>query len=198
MATPSDVSVGLAHELTITTTKAGWEPKDFAALAHSEDKAREILAYLRGFSEIKRVTHAIDCDATPFIPDGGRVLSEDQLPGRVTGIVTWDPTKTKLYLSKKQKGDKSLVGHDLSKELASQPVFTANVLDYLLKPENQHLTPEDWKGKAVFFWGTIYRDSCDYLYVRYLAWSGDRWLWNYVYWLDLNFHSSNPAVVRAS
>ncbi len=192
MATPSDVSVGLAHELAITTTKAGWEPKDFAALAHSEDKAREILAYLRGLSEIKQVAHAIDCDADPFLPNGWRVEEH-----RKDGVVIWDPTKASLYLSKGQMGDKRIVGNDLRRELKSKPVFTANVLDYLLKPENQHLIPEDWKGKYVFFWGTIYRHSDGDLYVRCLYRDGSAWGW-YGGWLGNDFNSNNPALVRAS
>lgn len=52
MATPSDISVGLVHELAITACKAGWEPKDFATLAHSEDKLRELLPFVRGESEV--------------------------------------------------------------------------------------------------------------------------------------------------
>jgi len=150
-----------------------------------------------GFSEIKPILHAINCDADPFIPDGWRVLpDEDQLPNRVKGIVTWDSTKVRLYFSKKQKGDKYIVGDDLRKELKSQPVYTANVLDYLLKPENQHLIPEEWKGKYLFFWGTIYRASGGGLCVRDLYWRGDRWDWHYL-WLDRAFYSGSPALVRA-
>lgn len=196
MATPSDVSVGLAHELTITTTKAGWEPKDFATLAHSEDKAREILAYLRGLSEIKQVTHAIDCDADPFLPNGWRVEEH-----RKDGVIVWDLTKVSLYLSKGQKGDKRIVGNDLRKELAKKPTMNANVLDYLLK--NPHLIPEDWKKddrgntRYIFFWGTIYRGSGDGLYVRYLCWDGGAWSWD-VGWLGRVFVGDRPAALRAS
>jgi hypothetical protein len=137
-------------------------------------------------------------DANPFIPDRWGVLPEnEQPPNRVRGIFTWDSTKVKLYLSKKQKGEKCIVGNDLRKELASQPVLNANLLDYLLKPENQHLIPEDWKGKYIFFWGTIYRHSSDDLCVRCLDWDGDRWYWGFD-WLVVSFDSSGPALVLAS
>lgn len=192
MATPSDVSVGLAHELTITVTKVGWEPKDLADLAHSEDKARQVLNYLRGLAEIKPILHPIDCDANPFIPEGWCV--EEHTKG---GIFTWNPAKVKLFLSKHQMGGKCIKGTELREELKSKPVLNANVLDCLLKPENQHLIPEDWKGKHVYFWGTIYRDSDGSLYVRYLYWSGGRWDWNY-HWLGSDFVSSDSVVVRAS
>jgi hypothetical protein len=137
----------------------------------------------------------IDCDASPLVPDGWSVLEKDQLPNRVKGIFTWDPTKVSLYLSKKQKGDKYLVGNDLRKELANKPTLNASLLDYLwAHPE---LIPEDWKGKAVFFWGTIYRHWEGRLYVRYLYWHGGLWECHY-FLLDDGFYSSYPALVRAS
>lgn len=196
MATPSDVSVGLAHELAITTTKVGWEPKDFATLVHSEDKAREILAYLRGLSEIKPI-HRIDCDAAPFVPDGWSYHEEDQLPSCVKGAFIWDLSKVFLHLSNGQKDDWSIEGNDLLKELESQPVLPANVLDYLFKSENQHLIPEEWKGQAVVFWGTLYRRSDGDLYVRFLYWDGSAWGWRCA-WLGGDFDSSLPALLRAS
>jgi hypothetical protein len=196
MATPSDVSVGLAHELTITTTKAGWEPKDFATLAHSENKAREILAYLRGLSEIKQVTHVIDCDADPFLPSDGWRVQEH----RKDGVIVWDPSKASLYLSKHQKGDKYIEGNDLRKELADKPTMNANVLDYLLK--NPHLIPEDWKKddrgntRCIFFWGTVYRHPDGNRCVRYLYWYDGAWRWR-CDWLGVDFLGHYPAVLRA-
>jgi len=190
IATSSDVSVGLAHELTITAIKVGWEPKDFADLAHSEEKAAQVLAYLRGFSEIKPIKHAIDCDADPFLP-----VDWDVEEHRKGGILIWDPTKVSSFLSKSQKGDKYIVGTKLRKEMSKKPALNSNVLDYLLK--NPHLIPEEYKGKRVFFWGTIYRDSFDSLYVRYLCWDDSAWRWS-DYWLGDDFDSGDPAAVSAS
>ena len=135
-----------------------------------------------------KLKNIIDCATQPFIPEGWSVESHD------TSLGQWEWEVPSLYLSEKQKGDKYIVGNDLRKELKSQPVLPANVLDYLLA--NPYLIPEDWKGKAVFFWGTIYRDSDDLLYVRYLCWYGSGWGWNYD-WLGNGFYSSNPALVRA-
>jgi len=46
--------------------------------------------------------------------------------------------------------------------------------------------------------GMIYiRNSDGNLYVRYLNWNGDQWNWNYN-WLDNDFNSSNPAILRAT
>ncbi len=193
MSTKSAFSiVGLAHKLCLTAEQQGYTPELLNALAEHPTLLGELRKVQLGFSEIKPILHAINCDASPFVPDGWKV--EEHTKG---GIFTWDPARVRLYLSKKQKDDKRIVGNDLRKELASQPVFNANLLDYLLKPENQHLIPEEWKGKAVFFWGTIYRYSDDSLCVRYLYWYGSGWSW-YCHWLGHSFYSYYPAAVLAS
>lgn len=188
--------VGLAHKVCLAAEEQGYTPELLNTLAEHPTLLGELRKVQLGLSEIKPVLHAIDCDASPFVPNGWSVLPDgEQLPNRVKGIFTWDSTKAKLYLSKKQSGDKYIVGNDLRKELKSQPVFTANVLDYLLvHPE---LIPEEYKSKAIFFWGTIYRHSDDYLYVRFLYWDDSMWYWGYR-WLDHDFYSRNPALVRAS
>lgn len=70
-------------------------------------------------------------------------------------------------------------GHDLRDHLATRRLLNANVLDYLLK--HQDLIPRSWRGKRVYFWGTIYRDGGDYLCVRYMYWAGSchRWYQSY-------------------
>lgn len=158
-------------------------------------KFRDVLL---GRAEIKMIEYCIDCDAPVFIPSGWKALPDtEQLPNRVRGMVKFDPTKVNLHFVSGQKGSKCIGGNDLRKLLAKQPVYTAHVLDYVLKPENQHLIPEEYKSKAVFFWGTIYRNSVGDLCVRYLCWFGGRWAWNY-YWLGIVWDGSDPAAVFAS
>jgi hypothetical protein len=123
----------------------------------------------------------------PFVPNGWTV--EEHRKG---GLWKWNP-RISLYLSKKQKKG-SIGGHDLRKELSGQPVLNANVLDYLFA--HPELIPEEWKGKLVFFWGTIYRNSDGYLYVRCLGWDGSRWRWGH-YWLGGGFGSRNPAALAS-
>jgi hypothetical protein len=62
---------------------------------------------------------------------------------------------------------------------------------------NPELIPEEWKGKFIFFWGTIYRNSDGSLYVRYLNWNGDQWNWNFNC-LDNDWNDNNPAAVSAN
>lgn len=142
--------------------------------------------------ERKRV---IDCDALPFVPEGGGLAeAEHQVPGRVTGSFTWDPNKIALHLDPDQR-DSSIVGTELIKRLAGKPVLPAQVLDYLLAyPE---LLPEEWRGKCVFFWGTVYRGPGSGLFVRYLCWCGGHWHWHDD-WLGHRWRSGGPAAVSAS
>lgn len=196
MATSSDISVGLAHEFIITACKAGFEVKDFAVLSQSEEKLREVLTFVRGYSEIKQIDHIINCDADPFTPQGWEVIEHKRM-----GQWKWDPTKVNLHLSENQKGGKIIEGNELRKELASMAVLNANVLDYLLR--NPHLIPDEWKKdengntRYIFFWGTIYRYSDGFLCVRYLCFHDGQWDWDYD-WLDVDWRVSCPAASLAS
>ena len=154
----------------------------------------DVLSYfllvLNGEAEIIRKKHIIDCDADPYVPDNW-----EEVEHRKGGKLEFDPQKIEFYLAKNQREKNREGGHDLRKILADKPVLNANTLDYLLA--NPYLIPEDSKGKFVFFWGTIYRNSDGNLYVRYLRWSGGRWGWGY-HWLDDNWRDFSPAALLAS
>lgn len=159
-------------EMEQTAKKAGLTKEDFLKLAKSEDKLRGIAALIRD-ANIDDVS-IIDLDTNPYCPDGWEVVEHKE-----GGKIKWDIAKQAdaLYLSKNQQGGRVVKGNKLRKELADKPVLNASVLDYLLA--NPHLIPEEWKGKAVFFWGTIYRHSDGSLDVRYLDWGGGRWGWDW-------------------
>ena len=143
-----------------------------------------------GHAAITVQEHVIDCDAQPYVPDG---LSVEE--HRKGGSFKWGAAQVELHLASGQKGDKYIEGNKLRKELASEPVLPANVLDYLLA--HPHLIPEEWKGKYVFFWGTIYRRSHGGLCVRCLYWDDDRWYWS-GRWLGIDWDGRSPAALRAS
>jgi len=129
----------------------------------------------------------IDCDADPFLPKGWRV--EQHLK---SGSFKWDPTEVELYLDAGQKDGKVISGHELRKKLEGKRVLNANVLDWLLA--HPQFIPESWKGKFVFFWGTIYRGGRGHLCVRYLCWRGSGWSWNDG-WLVDYFRGLDPAAL---
>lgn len=180
-----------AAELDHAFERNGWSAGDVKRLSEGDTLAW-VLGVLRGTHEIRAVEHIIDCDSNPFVPNGWRVEEHKKV-----GQLKWDPKKISLHLSKNQKKGKVIEGNKLRKELENQQVLNANVLDYLLA--NSHLIPEEWKGKYVFFWGTIYRRSDGGLCVRCLYWDGGRWGWDY-YWLGngRGWCGSYPAALLAS
>lgn len=103
--------------------------------------------------------HIIDCDADPFIDDPNFLGSTlKAVYHKKGGQLELDVSDIKLYLSPNMEtslsGKRWIRGSQLIRELRDQPVLNANVLQYfLIRPE---LIPEEWKGKLVCFWGTIY------------------------------------------
>jgi hypothetical protein len=181
----SSYSEGSVHQLADALEKAGFTPEGVTKLKQFENLPG-IMDVLYGRAEIAYPEYLINCDANPYIPDGSSV--EEHKKG---GLWKWNP-EISLYLSKKQEKGKVIGGNDLRKELANQPVLNANVLDWLLA--HPGLIPEEWKSKAIFFWGTIYRNSDGHLYVRCLGWNGFRWGWH-DRWLGRGFISDRPAAL---
>lgn len=132
----------------------------------------------------------IDCDAQPYVPNNWTV--EEHQKG---GQIEFDPNKVELYLSPNQVNGKKIKGEGLHKELKGKKVMNACALNHFLA--NPGLIPESWKGKLVFFWGTIYRNSGRNLYVRCLYWDGSAWSWG-CFWLGSEFGARHCAAVSAS
>ena len=187
-------SVGQMNQLADALEAAGYTPDDVTKMRSKPEELTQFKAVLIGASDIVAVKHVIDCDCQPFVPENWEVCEDDQLASRVTGQLEWDAANIGLFLSDTQKSGRH-EGNELRKELESQPALPANLLDYLL--EHPHLIPEEWKGKYVFFWGTIYRYSDGDLFVRCLGWRGGRWCWDFG-WLGSGWRGSNPAAVLAS
>jgi hypothetical protein len=189
-------SIGQMNQVGDALENAGFTPAEVEKFRQFSNLSG-IRALINGLAEIQVVKHVIDCDANPLIPYDGWNVEEHKKGGQFA----WDPTKVTLHLSPNQAEGKSIAGNRLRKELESQPVFNANLLDYLVK--HPHLIPEEWKQdekgrtRYIFFWGTIYRDSDSLLFVRSLCWGGGRWRVG-DFWLDGSFGVVNLAAVSAS
>jgi len=177
------------NQLADALEAAGYTPDDVTKLRSKPDALKEFKLVLGGMSEIVEVKHVIDLDADPMVPENWSV--EEHIKG---GQLRWNPDEVNLYLCDEQKGG-SIQGKKLRKKLKDNPVLNANVLDYLLA--NPQLIPEEWKDKAIFFWGTVYRSSDGSLFVRYLGWGGGGWGWG-CGWLGNRFYDGGPAAVSAS
>ena len=132
--------------------------------------------------------HEVNTDAIPSLPFDGATI-EFHKKG---GIIKLNPSAIVLHLSENQKDGKVIQGYELHKELKKMPVLSACVLDYLLV--NPHLIPEEWKGKYIYFWGTIFRDPNGDLYVRCLFWRGGKWQSD-CNWLGHVWDGDSPAAL---
>lgn len=108
-------------------------------------------------------------------------------------VTSFDPSKLSFHLEPEQ--EKRYINGEILSERMKGKGLNANVLEYLLK--HPKLIPEDWKGKFIYFWGTIYRRSGGYLLIRCLCWRGGAWRWG-SHWLDGDWYSSSPAAVSSS
>lgn len=187
----TDPSVWATLELEDVLVRLGFLPGEIRALAGREDLLQFVRQALRGATAVGPVQHVVDCDVDPVLPSGWKGAGYHKKGGQFI----LDVSKVKLHLSPNQMNGKYIEGNKLRKELASEQVLNANVLDYLLA--HPDLIPEDWKGKYVFFWGTIYRYSDGNLYVRCLYFDGGSWGWDCLC-LFSNFHGYDPAAVLAS
>lgn len=186
MAKSNDFGVGLMHEAAITASRVGWEPEDIANLSKDENLLRLIRGVLLGTHEIKGIEYFIDCDSAAFTPEGWKV--EEHIRG---GNIRFIASEIELYISLQQK-NKSIDGYKLRDELKDKNVLNANVLDYLLA--NPKAIPESWKDKAVFFWGTIYREPGGRRCVRCLYWCDGQWRWSHDR-LVAGWGRNNPAAI---
>lgn len=93
------------------------------------------------------------------------------------------PESIRLYSSRIQQRGRTIPAADFAAELDWTTVLSALVLDRLLsEPE---VIPLRWKGKAISFWGTRYRDEAGEIAVRYLFWNGVAWDWYFHHLYDL-------------
>ncbi|OGB75075.1 hypothetical protein A2810_00955 [candidate division Kazan bacterium RIFCSPHIGHO2_01_FULL_49_10] len=201
MSQELEMTTGQAHELTLGFRRNGWTNADIKQMCEG-DLLTRILPVVRGQARIEMVKHLINCVADPIIPQGYGWTVEYH--DASLGLLELDPSKIELYLSKQQQVNSYIEGNKLLRKLRgleSKSVLNANVLDDWLADNSR--IPEiirivyQIQGKLVFFWGTIYRDSDGYLYVRYLRWFVGRWHW-YYRWLGYGWFSSDPAAVLES
>ncbi|MBN1585422.1 hypothetical protein JW899_03585 [Candidatus Uhrbacteria bacterium] len=188
------LGLGEAHEMEITLRNAGWTKADIEKLTQNPAMAERFCDVLRGMATIELAKNDINLEAAPFVPEGWKICPEDQVKSAVRGLFRWRQGVIKLHLDERQK-NWAVPGHDLHKVIEGQPVLSAHVLDYLLA--HQELIPESWKGKVVFFWGTVYRSRYGFPFVRDLYWFGTAWAGG-SYCLEVGFGSSAPAAVLAS
>jgi hypothetical protein len=190
------LDVGQANEFKLACRRAGWKNKDIKTLCEGDSLA-QILPFIRGNAVINVIEHFIDCSLPSQNPD----LRKEQMKMTISthcfkGILKWDRNAQKdalyQYVSPR---DADMVKREL--EDNEVVVLPDNVLDYLLA--HPRIIPDEWKGKYVCFWGTIYHDEGGCFYVRCLDWEKEakKWGWHYS-WSKNGFSHLSPAALPAS
>jgi len=187
----STFTSGAMNQLGDALERAGFESEDVTKL-RGLVTLLDVLDVLHGLAKIQNVAEdVIDCAADPLIPVGWG-LSEHKRSGRFR----WDPANVALYVSTTQRAGEFIRGVDLREELHNLPVLNACVLDFLFA--HPQLIPEEWKGKHVYFWGTIYYTEGTDQVVRFLGWSDERgWYWDY-FSIEAPWGHCSPAAIRVS
>jgi len=178
-----------AAELDYALERNQWTATNVKKASEGDILAR-FLDVLLGRAEIN---YLIDLDADPYVPEHWSVIEHKK-----GGKVRWDPKKISLYLSPKQRDGKVVKGGELRKELAHLPVLNANALDFLLRYSHLNFIPKKWKGKRIYFWGTIYcSDFNGGLGVRALCQAGDDCWTDGCIPLSYDFDCNHPAILLA-
>ena len=135
----------------------------------------------------------VDCSGTPFIPQGWTYdeNDKDRVKSAFRGKLKAGQIFANLHLEEGQKTG-TMNGDSLRLALEGKLVLTAHCMDFVLRPENQHLIPDELKGKYIPFWGSIYRDSNGDACVRFLFWDGGCWDWRGG-WIDHDFDARGPG-----
>ena len=127
--------------------------------------------------------------------DGDGLKGEEEEDPRSLALNEINPSKIELIITLTE-GEESVNGEENLRRLQATGniLLDANVL--LAFWNNQHLIPESWKGKYVYFPGTILRDPDGGRLVFYLGWNGSEWHWSY-YWLGGDWYVGDFSAVLA-
>lgn len=132
----------------------------------------------------------VDLDADPSVPYDSEVVEHTK--GGMLDVLS---TSMTLHLHPAQQTG-TILGTDLRAWLKEKPPYNVNYRDFLL--HHPQFIPHDWKRKAVYFWGTIFRGVDGTLSVPGLL------VYNGVSPLSMGrnlvgkFNFNNPAAVPAS
>lgn len=190
-----DRSLATAAKLLRLLREAGLPDEALQWPIDDQEMRLRLVNYWRNNGYLPSVYNRIvNLDDAPFIPnDDWEVRDSDQFLSQAYGRFEWDPAKVDLFVSSRQKENYSIKGSVLRQELEDRVVFSASLLDWLIG--NQDQIPVEYRGKLIFFWGTIYQVKNE-PWVRCLRWCGDRWNWH-SRWLGSEWYSNSPALVMA-
>lgn len=128
--------------------------------------------------------------------NGDGLTGQEDQDNRSLALTEIDLTKVQLVTMLKPN-ETSIKGDEKFKRLKRAKHICLDAKAFQTLWENQDRIPEEWKGKYIFFDGTVLRNPDGYRCVLYLYFGGGRWHWN-CHWLDNDWYSDSPSAVLAS
>ena len=141
---------------------------------------------------IGRESIVVDCDVTPYIPDGWSVVEHTP-----RGQIEFAPGKIQLYLTDSQRQGLQPQGRGLVVRTDGEVHDERLPAGLPAGEQGAHSLDLEGGGRYVYFPATKYRDSDGALCLRCLYWNDGQWNWNYN-WLDNHWDDQNPAAILAS
>ena len=203
----SEFGCGAGHQLAITAAKAGWEIEDFTILTQSEKKCREVLLFLRGEAElvIKPKPASVpeveidpiirvDRSIRPSYPHWVKMVMHPELEDK--GPAEYDISVVEQWLHDGQKDGKRVKGNEIYDHLKKTDTLKICLgLRDLEEIQKKGITffRKHFKGKAVFGWAGIVRDSGGHLLVPDLYEDDDEVVLSW-YWTDGDWDDYRPAL----
>lgn len=145
-----------------------------------------------GANTILTIDRSRPFDPAKFIGKGWSIAEQDE-----RSLVLSEVNLRNIRLETMLKdGEGSVQGEEKLRRLKKSGHIRLDAKVFYALWENKSLIPESWKGKTIYFDGTILQNPDGNRYVLYLFWSGDEWRW-YCLWLKRGWYGDNPSAVLA-
>lgn len=144
------------------------------------------------FGSILSIDRSRPFNPAEFIGKGWSIVEQDE---RSLAITELDPAKISL-VSMLNECEMRVQGEEKLRRLKASGHIRLDAKVFLAFWENKDRIPESWKGKYVYFDGTVLQSPDGRRCILYLYWSGVEWSWCYC-WLEDDWNAVNPSAVLA-
>ncbi len=143
-------------------------------------------------SAILPINRSTPFDLMALLGGGWSIEEQDSNALALTEI---DLSKIELTLTLKE-GESSVNGEENLRRLKNTGNIRLDAKVFETLRQNKKMIPESWKGKYVYFHGTVLRNPRGHRCVLYLYRNDGKWYWNYD-WLDNDWNGRSPSAVLA-
>ena len=133
-------------------------------------------------------------DPVKFIGQEGCTIEEED--ERSLAITMVNLADISLETTLKESDNGRVQGEEKLRRLKDSGVIRLDAKVFQFFWDNKHFIPESWKGKVVYFDGTVLRSPSGSRCVLCLFWTGGAWDW-YCLWLDRGWLAARPSAVLA-